>query len=148
MGLTVTPVSVFVRAFRSSGVQAITTATETAIVMDGETTDTHVMHDNSTNPSRLTCVRPGNYSICGGANYAGSAAGGVRDIYLRVNGTTRIATATDGNPTLNGTTLSISGMFTLAAGDYVELTTAQNTGGNLNVSAGTGNTWIAMARLP
>jgi hypothetical protein len=86
------------------------------------------------NPTRLTCNTAGKYVIVGAVQFAANASG-VRRLLLRINGTLVIA-ADLRNPvnsaTIN-TELTVSAIYNLAAGDYVEMVVTQNSGAALNV---------------
>lgn len=99
-----------------------------------ERKDTDNIHSTSSNPTRLTCKTPGNYSVYGNVRFASNATGS-RIVAIRKNGTDVYASARI--PAVNGGTTNIP-IYTeidLEAGDYVELTAWQNSGGPLNVES-------------
>jgi hypothetical protein len=103
----------------------------TALIFGGERYDTDVIHSTTTNTSRLTCVRAGVHHLSAGMTYAGSAAGNLRIIAIRLNGVTTIAQF-DGKPLGTATVaLAVSADYKLALNDYVEVITLQDSGGNL-----------------
>ncbi len=136
------------RAYRTTA-QALTTGAATAIAFDAERYDTAAMHSTSVNTSRITIVTAGLYLLTGEVSFASNVTG-VREMFLQVNGATRIV---DANATaVNGdsTRLGVSTVYKLAAADYVELIAYQTSGGNLNVDT-IGNhspemsaTWIGL----
>lgn len=137
----------YCRAYKNTTAQSISNGSETAVTLNAETTDTDVIHDDSTNNSRLTCKTAGTYLIAGSLEFAG-ATGGIRDVYLRIGGSTRIATGVRAeSPTASGSPLAVVGSWVMAVNDYVEMTAFQNQGGAVNVNAGSGATFLAMARV-
>lgn len=114
--------------------QSIATSTITALAFDGEQYDIGGLHDTATNNSRLTAVNAGHYSIGGTLRYALNATG-QRMIGIRLNGTTVIAYHWVDATAVIQTMLSITTDYELAANDYVELITHQNSGAALNVEA-------------
>jgi hypothetical protein len=85
-------------------------------------------------PTQLTCVVPGVYHIVANVTWAASTVG-VRLLGLRIDGATPVA-ASDTNALSLGTAAtrqSVSGVYQMAVGDYVEVTVYQNTGGALNI---------------
>ena len=116
-------------------VQAITTATLTAITFDTERWDTDAYHDNVTNNTRLTVPagQGGTYIISFSAQFAGNGTGS-RYFYLNLNGTTKLAglyLINNGTAAFEGTLTTI---FQLDAGDYVEAVVYQDSGGSLNIN--------------
>lgn len=112
--------------------QGVANSTQTLLTFNLESYDTDVMHDTSTNNSRITIVTPGNYSFSFNGTITGAAGGSQRVTNFYVNG----ATAYGGSilaPT-GGNTLYMSGSYesTFIAGDYVELRAFQDSGGSLN----------------
>lgn len=113
--------------------QSIPNATVTVLAFNSERFDTDGIHDTVTNNSRLTCKTAGKYLIIGNIHFAANATG-ARAIHIRLNGATFIAN--DGRASASATdvnVLTISTLYQLNAGDYVELTVWQNSGGALNV---------------
>ena len=123
--------------------QSIPTGAVTALAFNSERFDqaggvaaTH--HDNVTNNSRLACLYAGIYLIDISYEWAASNAGTVRDVNLRLNGATTIATDRKlpvATVTQNG---GISRIYQLAVNDYIEVAVYQDTGAGLNMNA-TGN---------
>lgn len=113
--------------------QSINTATVTALSFNTERYDTDTMHDNSTNPTRITCKTAGTYSLKGMIGWAANATGW-RACYLRINGSTYIA-ALRANSTgaVDANYFIISTDYVMAVNDYAELAVEQNSGGALNV---------------
>lgn len=123
------------RVYRTTN-QTITNGVTTSISFDAERYDTNGMHDNSTNPERITIQTAGKYAFKGNVSFASNATG-IRDILILLNGTTTIAqillTPVNGFVTI----IDISCDYECAAGDYVELQVFHNItgGGTLAVTA-------------
>lgn len=113
------------------------TGNNLAVTFDTETHDTGGMHSTSSNTSRITIPTGGSgmYLLGGGVEFAANATG-YRQVALRINGTTVIAgsRATSASGTV-ATLLMTNCIYPLNAGDYVELTAFQNSGGNLNINS-------------
>ena len=127
------------RAYHNA-LQALVTATFTALALNSERWDTDTIHDLAVNNSRLTCKTAGKYVICGNVEYAVSAAGTTRLACIKLNGITFIAIQQQ-PPVAGGvltTAVSVTTTYDLAVNDYIELVGYQDSGGNLNVNA-TGN---------
>lgn len=96
---------------------------------------------SATNPSRITISQGGNYMFTFTGAYDASAAG-IRTFWLSKNGVV-VGSATrfgDGQLTGSANNTIQSGSFSfngLVAGDYIELWTYQNSGGNLNARGNT-----------
>lgn len=105
--------------------------TWTAIAFNLETFDTDTMHDNVTNNTRITFKTAGKYMVGGGWYGTTNTVTGIR---IRLNGTTVIATAVDGNAGTNLEYNSIATLYTFAVNDYIELqgysNSIQNTTGD------------------
>jgi hypothetical protein len=123
--------------------QSLTSATETALAFNTEVYDqagnaVDTMHDTATNNSRLTCRYAGIYHVTGNIQFAGNATGS-RTLFLRVNGTASqylgyVAIAASATVPQ---ALHVSSDLNLAVNDYVQLFAYQDSGGALNVNAGT-----------
>jgi hypothetical protein len=104
-----------------------------ALVFDTEHYDTGGYHDPAVNPSRLTVPagKAGKYHITGGVRFTASSSQGRREAYIRLNGTTDIAEVEAAASTSSYNALIPTITYDLAAGDYVELVTYQDTGVNI-----------------
>lgn len=125
-------------AFHST-TQSVVTATATALNLDSEDFDVGTMHDLVTNNSRVTipASNAGIYLVLGATTFAGNATS-FRQLELRKNGTTVLATATmPTNVAGVGTVIQVACFASLAAADYMELIATQSSGGNLNVGSAT-----------
>lgn len=110
--------------------QTIPTSTDTAVAFDAEDYDTDTMHSTSSNTSRLTMTTAGKYLIiCGGRFEAN--ANGLRDSYIRKNGTTIIGPSYRQLGSTAAIFLNTSVIDTFAANDYVEFLLFQDSGGDL-----------------
>lgn len=114
---------------------SLTNSTNTALTFNTERFDTDTIHDLVTNTGRLTCKTAGVYHIIGQVEFAPNATG-LRQLQIRVNGTTTI----DGvilNQMGAGTQViaKVDTLYQLAVNDYVELMAFQSSGGALNVTS-------------
>ena len=135
------------RVFNSAA-QTIATATTTALIFNSETFDTNGFHDNTTNNTRITIPAgySGKYLIQGSTRYNPNVTGR-REITITLNGGGSIAT---GEFTPSASTFMSTPNFTIAsltAGDYVELKTYQDSGGNLATFGSTDNTFFQVQYL-
>jgi hypothetical protein len=119
---------------------SISNATYTVLPFTSENFDTNAMHDNTTNNGRITVPtgKGGLYRITYGVIFDTNANGVYRIVNVRKNGTTLV---TDNQYGIPGSVVSANVYGTktvsLNAGDYVEIRCYQDTGGALNVYAGT-----------
>jgi hypothetical protein len=119
-----------------SAAQSIGSGTSTALSFNSERHDSDGFHSTSSNTNRITIPAGmgGKYVISGQVRFAANATG-FREVSIRVGGATTIAIqdtlAVGGVPTI----LSITTVYELAAGDYVELLAYQNSGGALDVDS-------------
>ena len=114
----------------NSAIQTIPNNADTALTFDSERYDNGGLHSTTINPSRLTAQKAGKYLIWGCWCLWPSATG-KRFAYLRVNGATRIATCGAMGSADIVFTDTISALYHLAVGDYVELVLVQFSGGDL-----------------
>lgn len=140
--------------------QAVLTANQTlgngvatAIALDGETFDTHTMHDNAVNNTRITVPsqQGGLYHIIGQFALATIFIGAWK-ADLRKNGATILATSRGGgfNLASQDATGQVSVLATLEPTDYVELVFTQTAvaGGSHDVLGGGLNTTnLQLARV-
>jgi hypothetical protein len=104
------------------------------------------MHDNGTNPSRITVSEAGVYVVSGQVNYQLASIGFV-DLLIRVNGATDYKighSLTSVNPN-SGICISI--VHLASAGDYFELVTRHAAGGSQPIITGENNSWMAVNYL-
>lgn len=126
----------------NSGAQSIANGTATPLTFDQEIFDNDTMHSTSSNTSRLVATTPGLYIIGGHCTFDTNATG-LRALYIQFNGTganlveSNVAKRSDNY--WNGVVVTI---YRLTAGQYVEMSVYQDSGGSLNVLAGTQTFWM------
>jgi hypothetical protein len=121
------------RVYNSADI-TLTTGVAAALTFNTQRTNVGSLHSTGSNPSRLTAPVAGFYLVGGNGRFASNATG-FRQFYLRLNGTTIFAIHTVDANSSTVTDIAITTGYQLAANDYVELVAAQNSGGNLNVTA-------------
>jgi hypothetical protein len=88
---------------------------------------------SSVNPSRITAIVDGIYSISGSASFSPNATG-QRKLDIRLNGSSAVASQQITNASAAvATNLTVTTVMSLLAGDYVEVVASQTSGGNLDV---------------
>lgn len=121
-----------VRAKKSADT-SINNDTTTLLTWDQEDFDTGSMHDNATNPSRLTALNAGKYIV--GVNIGWDPSGtGRRYVNVRKNGTTTVGELIS-SPQMSAVfdlTQQLTTLVDMAANDYVETLVLQTSGGALN----------------
>lgn len=93
-------------------------------------------HDTVTNNTRLTALYAGVYQITGNIEWASNAAG-VRDLFIRLNGTAGIAYTRLTSVAAVLAQQSLTTLYAMAVNDYVELVAFQNSGSTVNVNSTT-----------
>lgn len=124
------------RAYNTANI-SIANNTVTALTFDTERFDPYSMF--ALTGSQIVIVRTGRYNL-GGVIEFDDAAGGYRELCVRLNGTTNLV-ATNKLPNGAGVAndkMNVACDYEFVAGDFIELTVFQNSGGALNVIA-TGN---------
>ena len=125
---------------KKSADQSTANATFVAITWNQEDFDTNTYHDNATNNTRITIPtgKGGYYLITGAVQYDGNATKN-RGCEIRLNGSSGavnylyfLSTA----EVTNSPVYPMSYILSLSAGDYIELFSYQNSGGSLNIAAG------------
>ena len=113
------------------GTQALPDATITAITFGAgsEQIDTHGLHNEAVNPTRVTIDRQGYYECKGGVHFASQATPVMSAAWIRVNGLTGVAPA--GRIPGTGNTFSALCFATVLCdvGDYIELVASQDSAG-------------------
>lgn len=126
-------------AFHST-TQSLSTATLTILNLDSEDVDVGTLHDLVTNNSRVIVPTGGAGFWCmyGHVNFANNTTG-LREVYLRKNGTTDLETVIATPIASGGAALDvpITRCAVLADADYIELRARQDSGGNLNAGSAT-----------
>jgi lipopolysaccharide transport system ATP-binding protein len=115
--------------------QPIPPGISTFLKFDTIVWDTDHMHDTIRSNTRITCKMPGTYVIYACVEFDVSSIGR-RTTHFRVNGSEVIASQhTMAVSDLFGTTLNISCVQYLRAGDYVELAVVHSSYRELNINA-------------
>lgn len=122
------------RVYNSANISHATSGTEQSLTFNSERYDTDTMHSTATNTERITFTTAGKYLVTGHVVWAANATG-VRSIHIRANGTTPLASHEQAAHS-GENSMSISTVYSFAAGDYVELRVNQTSGGALNVLVG------------
>ena len=122
---------------RLSGSQSIPNTTDTVLNYTVENYDTDSYHDNSTNNSRITIPsgKAGYYLVFGTVNYS-QVANGARVHEILYNNATTIAR--DESISNGGSVQvchSISSVYYMSVGDYIEHRLYQGSGGSLDALA-------------
>ena len=130
------PTSVRCRVYKSSA-QSINNTSETVLSFDSEEYDINTFHDNSTNNSRITIPsgQDGTYLIISNITFGNNATGGVRTKILK-NGTDTYASDYAKNIASIGPVVCAMAVMPLVAGNYIETSVYQDSGGALNVLSG------------
>lgn len=129
----------------NSGNQSIANSSLTTLNFNSENYDTDNIHDNTTNPSRLTCKTAGIYQIIAHVSFASNPTG-YRRVVVIYNGGGIAAEAFIPAVTGGSTVVVVAGNYKLAVGDYIELRAQQNSGGALDVISGSG-TVLSMVKV-
>lgn len=109
---------------------SVPSAQNTIVNFNVESFDTNAIHDNSTNPSRLTCKVAGKYLVLFSCGWGVSSAG-LRWVSIRKNGTINLV---DDNKPGNASYSVNNHIYTvteLAVGNYLEAEVHQSSGGSL-----------------
>lgn len=114
--------------------QSIPNTTWTTLAFNSERFDTDVIHDNTTNNSRLTCKTAGKYLIICQVFLATNGTG-ARHAKIKLNGATDIAYCTSNANASTGVIVQCATVYDLAVNDYVEAGVYQDSGGALDASA-------------
>lgn len=137
-----------VSAYRDNTAFSLTTSgTIYAIPLNQETYDTHGFHDNTTNPTRLTCQKAGTYIVTGQVSFAANATGN-RDALMRVNGTDYVGQLRLPAAASGSASIPVTAIVTLNANDYIELCGRQYSGGSLDLYyANSISNYLTMVRI-
>jgi hypothetical protein len=143
------PPSISARVFSSSDI-IVPNGTRTVLTFDSERFDKAALHD-ATAPERLTVPVDGTYALVCHTSWT-TRGGGSRLLELWRNGSQVIAAANAPGDPAHHTELTVSTMFQLSAGDFVEARVDQDSGAA--VAIGTNPPGLAstlefsIARLP
>lgn len=137
------------RVYKSSSAQVIGTSAMTPITFDAESFDIGTLHDNVTNNSRITIPTGGDvgaWFLTGQVSFVFNATGD-RTVALFKNGA-QVASIITRASAGTSTVLPVHFIDDVpTVGDYYEVQVFQDSGGNLNVSAGSQNTWFSAVHL-
>jgi hypothetical protein len=111
---------------------AINNNSTTALTFNSERFDDGNLHSTSANTGRLTAPVAGLYAIGAHAAFAANSTG-TREIHIRLDGTTSLAMGAGTASATREGRMSVSTVYRLTAGQYVEVLVYQNSGGSLNV---------------
>jgi hypothetical protein len=113
---------------------SIPTSTFTRLTYTTEQYDTDSYHSNSTNTSRITIPsgKTGYYQVNAQVVYNASSGGGMRGLYIYLNGSSTFGSPDISAPSGQYPGVALTWNAYLTAGDYVELYAYQTSGGNLN----------------
>ncbi|HYE78415.1 MAG TPA: hypothetical protein VEI97_10535 [bacterium] len=120
-----------VRVYYAAGSQSIATSTVTTLTFDTESYDTDTLWAGGA-PTRITFTTAGKYAVFGHARFASNTTG-QRQLLIRLDGTTNIASVNLRAGSTDVTDVAIYTEYVFTAGQYVELQAHQDSGGNLDV---------------
>jgi hypothetical protein len=132
-----------VKAIRTA-VQSLAHNTHTALAFNAaDQWDTDSFHSTTVNNTRITVPTGlgGIYHIAGAAIF-GPGVTEIRNVRIQLNGATQIAVIQQYQGGDFGVTLSV--LYKLAAGDYVELTCYQNSGAAINITGNLSAHWVSL----
>jgi hypothetical protein len=133
--------------YQSTG-QSISSATQTDLTFNSELFDTDAYHSTSTNTARITIPagKGGFFLVTARVAFASNSTG-TRGLWIRKNGN-EIAFA-DSEPVSTGdlTTVQLSHIMDLAAGDFITMNAYQVSGTTLNTVTDQGKTYFAVQYL-
>lgn len=120
--------------------QGTTSGVTATVLWDSEVEDVDGMHDNVTNPERMTCKVAGLYHVVVNLLFVTNVTG-ERWIELRNQAGTLIGHAGTGAATLAGgsTIMVIDKEVRMKVNDYLYVQAHQNSGGALNLGVGNGD---------
>jgi len=118
-----------------SGPVSMANGVFTTLAFDSEVWDTNSMHSNVTNNSRITIVTSGVYMFMAQGLWAGAAGGTQRRVDFYFNGGNQSRGYTVNPVGGNNITWSISLIWFIPAGDYVEIKGYQDSGAAINCTA-------------
>jgi hypothetical protein len=121
------------RVFNSANI-SIPNTTATALTFNSERFDTDTMHSTSVNTGRITFTTAGTYLVGGGISFASNATNS-RQLDIRLNGATVIASDVIGANPADVTRLTVSTLYAFSATDYIEIVAYQSSGVALNALA-------------
>ncbi len=118
----------------NSAAVSLANGAATVLGADSENYDNDSMHSTVTNTSRVTAQTAGRYLVIASVRFDANATGN-RQIDFYINGVLLTGGVILGNAgSTNSTVLNLSKAAVLAAGDYVEVSATQRSGGALNAT--------------
>lgn len=121
------------RVYNSANI-SIPDSSFTNLTFNSERFDTGSIHSTSSNTGRLTAPVTGKYLISASLAFVNNATG-LRIAGILLNGTTNLAAQSTAAFAGTSANFSLTTIYHLTAGDYVEVSVYQTSGGPLNVSA-------------
>ncbi len=128
----------------NSAAQAIPTATPTFLTFDTERWDQGGFFNSGVSTSKVYAPYAGIYDVVAYAEFAASAVGNYRSIVMYLNaagGQNQLLVPIAGG---SNTQVCVSTSYRLSAGDYLQVSVKQDSGGNLNVNAGEANNFLLL----
>lgn len=125
------PVFLGSKAARSTN-QSIADSTDVALSFDQNYYDSGSYLDPGGNPTRFTAAVGGYFQAGGNIRWA-SAAGGLRSIWVRKNGTDTLGKKTFPVAPTGDMDMDLDIPIILSDGDYIEIMVRQESGGSINV---------------
>lgn len=122
------------RVYNSAAISITTSGTDQALTFNSERYDTDTLHSTAVNTGRVTITTAGTYDVGAAVDFAASATG-YRTVYLRLNGSTIIASQKSAASPSGTHQLTVTTQYPFAAGDYIEVVVVQSSGAALNVNA-------------
>ena len=122
----------------------------TSLTFNSERWDTTNLHETATNSGRLKAPVAGKYYIFANITWESPIGSGLWGLRLQLNGKTVIAEQTLPNTAAPfRVSMSVGTLYSLAAGDYVEVQVFQNSGNPLLIpSIAATSPEFGMAKLP
>lgn len=116
--------------------QTVTSGSTLYVALNSEYWDTDVIHDNSTNNSRLTCKTAGKYLVIAKIRFASNGSTGTRQVNIYSNAAHNIIAAqhVHSASTSVACNLECSCINDMAVNDYVEMTAFQDSGANCTLT--------------
>jgi len=134
-----------VKAVRTA-VQSLATATFTALAFTAaDEWDSDSFHSTTVNNTRITVPTGlgGTYHMIGNLTYASGTAS-QRFFSIKLNGSADLAASNINPAGPNGHVDTVSVMYKLAAGDYIELSCFQSSGVALNITGSLSAHWVSL----
>lgn len=127
-----------------NAVQSQTSGSLDKVLIDTVDNDSHNAFSSANN--RWVAPRPGRYWVTGQITWQSNSTS-VRAGYVYINGVSKMRSVVP--PSSGGdTTISMSKLFKLNAGDYIELYASQSSGGALNIEGGIEWTFLSVVGVP